>query len=266
MAAPPRDPQPPRCHFPPPPSSLPLIHLRGVSKRYGPTVALHPTDLSVGQGETVALLGTSGSGKSTLLRCVLRLVVPDAGTVAVGGVEVTDQTALGVRRRAGYVIQGGGLFPHLTARGNAGLLARHLGWSDTRLDARLAELVDVARLRPDVLDRYPAELSGGQRQRVALLRALVLSPDVLLLDEPLGALDPVTRDALQRDLRGIVRDLGATVLLVTHDLREAAVLADRAAVMDGGHVVQRGTLAEIADTPATPFVEAFVEAQRYALP
>ena len=243
-----------------------MIDLDGVSKRYGPTVALHATDLAVGRGETVALLGTSGSGKSTLLRCVLRLVVPDTGTVAVGGVAVTDATELEVRRRAGYVIQGGGLFPHLTARGNAGLLARHLGWDHNRLDARLAELVEVARLRPAVLDRYPAELSGGQRQRVALLRALVLSPDVLLLDEPLGALDPVTRDALQRDLRDIVRDLGATALLVTHDLREAAVLADRVAVMDGGRVVQRGALADVAAAPATPFVEAFVEAQRYALP
>ena len=243
-----------------------MIRLDGVAKRYGPTVALHPTTLAVGRGETVALLGTSGGGKSTVLRCVLRLVVPDAGAVTVGGVAVTDGTALAVRRRAGYVIQGGGLFPHLTARGNAGLLARHLGWDEARLDGRLRELAGVARLRPDALDRYPAELSGGQRQRVALLRALVLSPDVLLLDEPLGALDPVTRDALQRDLAQIVRDLGATVLLVTHDLREAAVLADRVAVMDGGRVVQRGTLAEVAAAPATPFVEAFVEAQRYALP
>lgn len=243
-----------------------MIHLDHVSKRYGPTVALHPTSLAVGRGDVVALLGTSGSGKSTLLRTVLRLVVPDTGTVAVGGVAVTDETALEVRRRAGYVIQGGGLFPHLTARGNAGLLARHLGWSAGRLDARLANLVDLARLRPDVLDRYPAELSGGQRQRVALLRALVLRPDVLLLDEPLGALDPVTRDALQRDLAQIIADLGATVLLVTHDLREAAVLADRVAVMDGGEIVQRGRLEDVAAAPATPFIEAFVEAQRYALP
>ncbi|MDT7857811.1 ATP-binding cassette domain-containing protein [Rubrivirga sp. S365] len=243
-----------------------MIQLHGVAKRYGPTVALHPTSLAVGRGDVLALLGTSGSGKSTLLRAVLRLVVPDAGTVAVDGVEVTDATALEVRRRAGYVIQGGGLFPHLTARGNAGLLPRHLGWSDARLDTRLAELAELARLAPDTLGRFPAELSGGQRQRVALLRALVLSPDVLLLDEPLGALDPVTRDGLQRDLAGIVADLGTTVLLVTHDLREAAVLADRVAVMDGGRIVQRGRLEEIADAPATPFVQAFVEAQRYALP
>lgn len=242
-----------------------MIQLRGVSKRYGPSVALHPTDLNVARGETVALIGTSGGGKSTVLRAVLRLVVPDAGTVAVGGTEVTAATAEAVRRSTGYVIQGGGLFPHLTARGNAGLLPRHLGWSEARLRERLEELADLVRLDAALLDRYPTELSGGQRHRVALLRALVLEPDVLLLDEPLGALDPVTRDALQTDLKAIFDRLGTTVLLVTHDLREAAVLADRVAVMDGGRIVQRGTLDVIADAPATPFVEAFVDAQRYAL-
>jgi osmoprotectant transport system ATP-binding protein len=164
------------------------------------------------------------------------------------------------------VVQGGGLFPHLTARGNAALLPRHLGWDADRIDRRLAALAELAALDPALLDRYPAELSGGQRQRVALLRALALEPDVLLLDEPLGALDPVTRDALQTDLGRLFRETGATVLLVTHSLREAAVLADRVAVMDGGRVVQRGRLAEVADAPATPFVEAFVGAQRWALP
>ena len=242
-----------------------MIQLRGVTKTYGPTVALHPTDLDVARGETVALLGTSGGGKSTVLRSVLRLVIPDAGTVTVDGTEVTAASAEAVRRRVGYVIQGGGLFPHLTAHGNAGLLPRLLGWSDARLDARLAELTDLVRLDATLLDRYPAELSGGQRQRVALLRALVLEPTVLLLDEPLGALDPVTRNALQTDLKAIFDRLGTTTLLVTHDLREAAVLADRVGVMDGGRIVQRGALPDVAAAPATPFVEAFVEAQRYAL-
>ena len=243
----------------------PSLRLRGVSKRYGSTVALSPTSLDVAAGETLALLGTSGSGKSTLLRCVLRLAVPDTGEIAVGGVAVTAATARAVRRRVGYVIQAGGLFPHLTARGNAALLARHLGWAEARVEARLAELADLVRLDAALLGRYPGELSGGQRQRVALVRALVLDPDVLLLDEPLGALDPVTRDTLQTELRGLVRRLGKTVLLVTHDLREASVLADRVAVMDRGEIVQRGRLAEIAAAPATPFVERFVAAQRVVL-
>ena len=242
-----------------------VIALRGVAKRYNDTVALAPTDLDVARGETVALLGTSGSGKSTLLRCVMRLVVPDAGTVDVAGTHVTAETARAVRRRVGYVIQAGGLFPHLTARGNAALLARQIGWDAGRIEARLTELTDLVRLDAGLLDRIPAELSGGQRQRVALLRALVLDPDVLLLDEPLGALDPVTRADLQVDLRDLVRRLGKTVLLVTHDLREASVLADRVAVMDAGHVVQRGRLEAVAEAPATPFVERFVAAQRYAL-
>jgi osmoprotectant transport system ATP-binding protein len=242
-----------------------MIQLRGVSKRFGATVALRPTDLSVGASETVALLGTSGSGKSTLLRCVLRLVVPDTGIVDVGGETVTDQNALAQRRRMGYVIQGGGLFPHLTARQNAALLAVHGGWDRARVDARVQELADLVRLPLDLFDRFPIELSGGQRQRVALVRALFLAPDVLLLDEPLGALDPVTRDDLQQDLRRLVRDLGTTVLLVTHSLREASVLADRVAVMDRGEIVQRGRLDAIADAPATPFVARFVDSQRVAL-
>ncbi len=242
-----------------------LIALRGVAKRYGVAVALAPTDLDVAPGETLALLGTSGSGKSTLLRCVLRLVVPDAGTVAVAGEAITDASATALRQRMGYVIQAGGLFPHLTARGNAALLARHLGWDDARVDARLADLAELTRLTPDLLDRFPGELSGGQRQRVALVRALMLDPDVLLLDEPLGALDPITRADLQTDLRDLVRRLGKTVLLVTHDLREAAVLADRVAVMDAGHIVQRGRLEEVAAAPATAFVARFVDAQRIAL-
>ncbi len=241
------------------------IALRGVAKRFGDTVALAPTHLDVAQGETLALLGTSGSGKSTLLRCVLRLVAPDAGTVTVGGEAVTDVSARALRRRMGYVIQAGGLFPHLTARGNAALLARHMGWDAARVEARLAELADLTRLTPDLLDRFPTELSGGQRQRVALVRALMLDPEVLLLDEPLGALDPITRADLQTDLRALVRRLGKTVLLVTHDLREAAVLADRVAVMDAGEIVQRGRLEEVAAAPATAFVARFVDAQRSAL-
>ncbi len=242
-----------------------MIQARGLTKRYGGAVALHPTSLDVAAGETLVLLGTSGSGKSTLLRCLLRLVVPDAGTATLAGVEVTAATAEGVRQKTGYVIQSGGLFPHLTARVNVALLARHLGWDEERIAARVQELADLARLPAGLLDRYPAELSGGQRQRVSLLRALFLGPDVLLLDEPLGALDPVTRADLQADLAGIFSALGTAVLLVTHDLREAAVLGSRVALMDGGQIVQEGQLGDLAERPATPYVERFVAAQRYAL-
>lgn len=243
-----------------------MIEIHQVSKRFGETVALHPTDLRVEVGERVALLGVSGSGKSTLLRTILRLVVPDTGTVRVEGVELTEATVQAVRRATGYVIQGGGLFPHLTARDNVGLLPRHLGWSDDRLAARLVELADLTALTPDIWDRTPGELSGGQRQRVALARALVMEPRLVLLDEPLGALDPLTREGLQTDLAAIFDALETTVVLVTHDLREAAVLADRVAVMESGRIVQRGPLEAVAEAPATPFVEAFIGAQRYALP
>ncbi len=170
-----------------------------------------------------------------------------------------------MRRRVGYVIQSGGLFPHLTARANASLLARHLGWDSSRIDARIGEMADLTRLPVALFERYPAQLSGGQRQRVALARALFLDPDVLLLDEPLGALDPITRADLQTDLGALLRDLHKTTLFVTHDLHEANALADRAAIMEAGRIVQRGALRAFLDAPATPFVARFMAAQAHAL-
>src|SRR5262245_59185 len=204
-----------------------MFELRGVSKRYGDSVALGPTDLDVPAGRTTILLGPSGCGKSTLLRLLVGLIVPDAGKVLFDGTPVTPATALGLRPRMGYVIQDGGLFPHLSARGNITLMARYLGWERSRLDARVAELAELTRFPADGLDRYPAQLSGGQRQRVGLMRALMLDPRALLLDEPLGALDPMVRSELQDDLRQIFRALGKTVVMVTHDLGEADFFADR---------------------------------------
>ncbi|MDP6952601.1 MAG: ATP-binding cassette domain-containing protein, partial [Alphaproteobacteria bacterium] len=169
------------------------------------------------------------------------------------------------RRRMGYVVQGGGLFPHLTAHGNVALMARQLGWSRQRIDARLAALAELVRLPGEILSRYPAQLSGGQRQRVALMRALMLDPDVLLLDEPLGALDPMVRHDLQTDLRAIFRSLAKTVVLVTHDLGEAAYFGDRIVLLRDGEVVQSGTADDLVSRPAEPFVEAFVAAQRSML-
>lgn len=238
------------------------LSLTGVEKRFGSTVALARTDLEVAAGTTCALVGESGSGKSTLLRLVVGLLEPDAGEVFIGGERMSPTSARALRHRMGYVIQDGGLFPHMTTRANATVLARHLGWDRARAKQRLDELVALTRFPGDALDRYPGELSGGQRQRVALMRALMLDPDVLLLDEPLGALDPITRHDLQRELKDIFHELQKTVLLVTHDVSEAAHFADQMVLMLEGRVVQRGTLRDLVDHPADPFVTRFLEAQR----
>jgi osmoprotectant transport system ATP-binding protein len=239
-----------------------MLELRGVSKAYGRLPALAPTDLDVEAERTTALIGPSGCGKSTLLRLMIGLIRPDTGSVRFDGVELSPENVLSLRPRMGYVIQDGGLFPHLTARGNASLMPRHLGWTAERTEARLAELVALARLPKDGLERYPVQLSGGQRQRVSLLRALMLDPAVLLLDEPLGALDPMIRAELQLDLRQIFRTLRKTVVLVTHDLGEAAFFADRLVLLREGRIVQQGTFEELVRSPAEPFVTRFIHAQR----
>jgi osmoprotectant transport system ATP-binding protein len=197
-----------------------MLELSGVSKAYGATKALHPTDLAVATGQTTVLLGSSGCGKSTLLRLMLGLIRPDTGTVSFSGNPITPETAPALRRRMGYVIQDGGLFPHLSARANVILMAKQLAWTRSKIEQRMAELARLAQLAPGVFDQYPVQLSGGQRQRVSLMRALMLDPDVLLLDEPLGALDPITRSELQGDLRAIFQTLKKTVVLVTHDVGE----------------------------------------------
>ena len=242
-----------------------MIVLDGVSKSYDGTPALYPTDLAPTPGRTTVLIGPSGCGKSTLLRLMIGLIRPDAGTVRIGEEPLTPENVLAQRRRMGYVIQEGGLFPHLTARGNVTLLARHLGWPLGRLEARLAELAGLVQLPLALLGSYPAQLSGGQRQRVGLMRALMLDPDVLLLDEPLGALDPMIRAGLQDDLRAIFRRLGKTVVLVTHDLAEAAFFGDEIVLLRAGRIVQQGTFHDLVEVPAEPFVEAFINAQRSPL-
>ena len=242
-----------------------MIELRGVSKRFGDVQALVRSDLALVPGQITVLIGSSGSGKSTLLRLMLGLIEPDEGRVLVGSVEMNAKNALGLRRRMGYVIQDGGLFPHLTARGNAALLAGHLGWEAARIEPRLAELCELTHLPPEALDRYPAQLSGGQRQRVSLMRALMLDPQVLLLDEPLGALDPMIRSELQSDLREIFRALAKTVVLVTHDIGEAAFFGDRVALLKEGAILQDGAFADLLRAPADPFVTRFINAQRSPL-
>src|SRR5215475_6108014 len=239
-----------------------MLELRGVSKTFGRHEALYPTDLVIPFGQTTVLIGPSGCGKSTVLRLLIGLTAPDTGEVLFEGTPVTPATALPLRRRLGYVIQDGGLFPHLTARGNVTLMARYLGWDRERIESNLTMLAGLTRFPADALDRYPVQLSGGQRQRVGLMRALMLEPAALLMDEPLGALDPLVRADLQEDLRRIFKTLNKTVVLVTHDLGEAAFFGDRIILMRSGRIVQQGTLEQLWREPADPFVRQFIQAQR----
>ncbi len=239
-----------------------LVKLVGVSKHYARTTAVHPLDLSFERAQTTVLIGPSGCGKSTLLRLIIHLLEPDAGHVELNGATVSPNNIAELRQRIGYVIQDGGLFPHLTARANVLLMARHLGKPEPEVSQRLEELCALTQFPRDALARYPGELSGGQRQRVSLMRALALAPELLLLDEPLGALDPLVRAALQKDLREIFQRLKQTAILVTHDLAEAAYLGDRLVLMNEGRVVQEGTLADLRERPANAFVTDFINAQR----
>jgi osmoprotectant transport system ATP-binding protein len=243
-----------------------MLVLDNVSKCFGDTIALRPTSLSVGAGSTTALIGPSGCGKTTVLRLMLGLEQPDTGTVRLDGQVLTPGNVLALRRRMGYVIQEGGLFPHLTARRNVSLLADYLKWPAERTEARIATLAELLRIDAAMLARSPTELSGGQRQRLALMRALMPDPEVLLLDEPLGALDPMIRYELQEELRRIFASLGKTVVLVTHDMAEAIFFADDIALMRDGAVAQRGSPEDLIDHPVDDFVRRFLRAQRTAWP
>jgi osmoprotectant transport system ATP-binding protein len=239
-----------------------LVKLVDVSKRYAEATASHSTNLSVERGKTTVLIGPSGCGKSTLLRLIIRLIEPDSGSIEFNGEAITSDTIGKLRRRIGYVIQEGGLFPHLTARANVLLMARHIGKSEDEMQNRLVELCELTRFSVNLLSRYPVELSGGQRQRVGLMRALMLSPELLLLDEPLGALDPLVRASLQKDLKEIFARLQQTVLFVTHDLAEAIYFGDEIVLMKEGRIVQRGSATVLREEPADPFVSEFINAQR----
>ena len=243
-----------------------MIELRNVSKTFNNISALRAFNLKIAAGITTLLIGPSGCGKSTLLRLIIGLLRPDQGQVYFQGREIVPEIVLSLRQKMGYVIQEGGLFPHLTAGNNVTLMARHLKWDRHRMAKRLQELTAITRFPPDGLDRFPVQLSGGQRQRVSLMRALMLDPDVLLLDEPLGALDPMIRTELQTDLKGIFQELGKTVVLVTHDLGEAAFFGDVIVLLREGQIVQTGTLPELLQTPAEPFVTDFINAQRHYFP
>lgn len=239
-----------------------VISFENVSHAYGPITSVADVSLSVRSGETVALIGPSGCGKSTLLKLAVGLVWPTRGRVVVANVELQPANVLQVRQRIGYVIQSGGLFPHLTAVENVTLAARHFGREQHWIAKRVLELAELVQLSRETLERYPAQLSGGQSQRVSLMRALMLDPDVLLLDEPLGALDPMVRHELQEELHRLFERLRKTVLIVTHDMAEAAFFARRLVLMRAGRIVQEGTYHDLVAAPAEEFVSAFVRAQR----
>jgi len=238
------------------------IEIEDLRKSYDGTVALDVDRFAIEPRATLALIGPSGCGKSTLLRLIVGLLAPDRGKVTVAGTRMEPATRRRLQLRMGYVIQEGGLFPHLTAGDNIALVARDTGWERGKIAARVEELIELTQIPRALLSRYPTQLSGGQRQRVALMRALMMDPDVLLLDEPLTALDPMIRSDLQRELRRVFEQLRKTVLFVTHDIAEAAYIAGELAIMRAGKVLQRGSLRDLVRNPADPFVTEFIRAQR----
>jgi len=242
-----------------------MLNLNDLAISFQGKPALDGISLSFETGRTTVLIGPSGCGKSTVLRIIVGLLLPDRGHVEFEGRELSRETMLEARRRMGYVIQEGGLFPHLSGRDNVAIAAESLGEDRKAIEERIGELRHLVRLPSDILERYPAQLSGGQRQRVSLMRALMLDPALLLLDEPLAALDPMIRADLQEDLRTIFRSLGKTVLMVTHDMGEAVFFGDRIVLMRAGCIVQSGSPDDLLQRPADSFVSRFIQAQRNPL-
>ncbi len=236
-----------------------MIEIDQITKLYDGVAAVDDVSMTVEADTITVIVGTSGSGKTTLLRMINRLEEPTTGTVRINGDLTNSMPKHILRRRIGYAIQGHGLFPHYTVARNIGAVPALLGWPTDKIRARVDELLGLFSLDPaQFRDRFPAELSGGQQQRVGVARALASRPDLLLMDEPFGALDPIIRAKAQADLRRIQRALGSTIVLVTHDMEEAIHLGDRVAVMDAGRLVQHGTPAEIIRQPATDFVAEMV--------
>jgi osmoprotectant transport system ATP-binding protein len=241
----------------------PIIELNDVSKAYGNAHALERVTLSVGEGEFLAIVGPSGSGKTTLLRLINRLAEPTSGEVLVEHQDVRLADPPALRRRIGYVFQGIGLFPHLTVAENIAITPRLIGWSKEKRAARAGELLQLVRLDPaHYRDRFPAELSGGERQRVGVARALAAEPKIVLMDEPFGALDALNRDAIGRDYRALHMSLGLTTVMITHDLTEAVLLADRVMVVHQGKVIEEGTPQQLMTSPRNAYVRELIETPR----
>jgi len=238
------------------------ITVKNISKSYNGKRALKNFNVEFGKGKTTVLIGPSGCGKSTLLRLIVGLMKQDSGTITVDDELLSNSNLSSIRERMGYVIQDGGLFPHLTARENLSLMPIYAEWNNDEISKRIDELTRLTSFPNDGLGRYPAELSGGQKQRVSLMRALMLDPEFLLFDEPLGALDPLIRFDLQNDLKEIFRTLNKTVILVTHDLNEAVFFGDKILLMKEGSLIQQGTITDFINNPSEPFVTKFIKSQR----
>jgi osmoprotectant transport system ATP-binding protein len=239
-----------------------MIVLRELVARFGETTAVDRVSLEVGAGELLVLVGGSGSGKTTTLRMVNRLVEPTSGSVLLGGRDTREIPLPELRRSIGYVLQRLGLFPHLTVAENVAVPLELAGWPRGRVAERVVELLELVKLDLALGERRPAELSGGQQQRVGVARALAARPQVMLLDEPFGALDPLTRDHLQQSFLELKQQLGLTAILVTHDMAEALLLADRIAILRQGRVVQTGSPQQILQAPADPEVERLLDTPR----
>jgi osmoprotectant transport system ATP-binding protein len=238
------------------------ISLKNISKSFNSSLALKDFSFNFTKGKTTVLIGPSGCGKSTLLRLIVGLLKQDSGTITVDNELLSNSNLSSIRKRMGYVIQDGGLFPHLTGGENLSLMPNYNGWNNDKIYSRIDELTKLTSFPIDGLERYPAELSGGQKQRVSLMRALMLNPEFLLLDEPLGALDPLIRFDLQNDLKEIFKSLNKTVILVTHDLNEAVFFGDKILLMKEGSLIQKGTITDFISDPAEPFVTKFIKSQR----
>ncbi|MBS7541047.1 ABC transporter ATP-binding protein [Ancylobacter lacus] len=242
-----------------------MIELEHLSRRFGATSAVDDLSLTIPRGDICALIGPSGAGKSTALRLINRLIEPDGGRVLIGGEDAARLPVVALRRRLGYVIQSVGLFPHWTVARNIATVPRLLGWERRRIARRVEELLALVGLEPAHGGRYPHQLSGGQQQRVGVARALAAEPEVLLMDEPFGAVDPLTRRSLQDALKDIQARTGTTIVLVTHDIDEALRLATTLAFLTGGRLVQAATPHAMLAAPASPEIAAFLGGPRLGL-
>lgn len=236
-----------------------VIEFKNVSKKYGDKYAVKDVSLIINKGDFITVIGSSGSGKTTLMKMINRLVIPEEGEVIVNGVNVMDEDVIALRRRIGYAIQGNILFPHMTVRENIVYVLRLLGCIESYIEKRVHELLELVSLDEDVLDRYPSQLSGGQQQRVGFARSFAARPSILLMDEPFGAIDAITKNQLQKDLKKIHEKKKNTVVFITHDILEALTLATKVVVFNEGQIEQYDTPENIMENPATPFVKELTD-------